>query len=138
MTDKKYESKIEFLENNILEIEVTYEVPITRKDVESLLRYFQYRFSQKTGKQVPIEEIEVSPKEGELRQETTSFRVNNLTDSLYLGLKYLHIQAPYVLPNLIDDLRKYTEESDIGPDKADIIITTIQKLEEIVGDKEDY
>ena len=68
MTDKKYESKIEFLENNILEIEVTYEVPITRKDVESLLRYFQYRFSQKTGKQVPIEEIEVSPKEGELRQ----------------------------------------------------------------------
>lgn len=136
MTDKKYESKIEFLDSNILQIDITYEVQTTKEDVDSLLRYFQYRFSQKAGRPIPIEEIEMSPKEGELRQETTSFIAKNLNDTLYIGLKYLHIQAPYVFPNLINDLRKYAEESSLNQDRNNIVIATIQKLEDIINVKE--
>ncbi|MFH1636996.1 MAG: hypothetical protein ABIB71_01060 [Candidatus Woesearchaeota archaeon] len=130
MNDKKYRSTIKF-KKDLLEISISYERAITREDMESYLDYYQWRFSQKTGKPVPREEIIVSPKAGELIEEATLFIVT-VGHPLYVGLSFVHQRAPYVLPKLIEDLRQYREKYVLQENQEELIQHTVGGLEGII------
>lgn len=108
MDNKHYHSLIEFKKSS-LEVTVEYEQITTRKEVESVLDYFQWRFSQKTGKEVPREEIKVNLTEGDVHKTETYFCVR-LNEPIYGGLILVHQRALYVLPKLVEELTQYHED----------------------------
>ena len=126
---KKYESLIE-CEGSRLKIKVIYEQCTSKEEEEFLRDSYQFRFSQKAGRHVPPEEIEVSPTAGELSEVTAFFDVK-LGEPLYIGLPKLHRRAPYVLPSLINDLERYGEKNHREPE-AQLVQRAITGLRKII------
>lgn len=128
MANKKYNSKIKYNNfDNSLSIEIRYKIVTSRKEEEQLRNYF-YRRAKKRGDKVRKKDIRVSPKEGDIVEETTGFGVW-LNKEIYAGLERIKRVAPYVFPLLIDDLRKYMEHNR---EHEKLIEYAINGLEEIV------
>ncbi len=131
MVGRKYNSNIKF-RKGCLDITASYECPVTRKEVEEALDYYQWRLSEKAGRQIPRKEITVNLREGELQELITGFRVK-LGKPLYIGLSNVHQKAPYVLPRLIEDLQKYEKKHKLRKEKSKLIHHAIDGLKEIVN-----
>jgi len=111
---EKYSSSIKFdgpgdARGHFLDIKITFGHRVTQEEYDSNMDFYQMRFSQKTGKQVPREEISVTPKVGELIESELHFEAR-LGRPLYDGIKDVHQKAPYVLPKLIEDLNNQKKE----------------------------
>jgi len=126
----KYNSKISF-ETSALVIAVAYERSVTKQDEAHIKATYQRLFSAKAGRNIPKEEIKVSPATNETMELTTHFSVR-LGKPLYVGLPLLHQKAPYVLPRLIQNLKKYPTKSLQEP-QIRLIRYAIAGLEEIVN-----
>lgn len=122
--------ELERLSEPLLDVKVGYEHPRTQEDVDRDLDYYQWRFSQKLGKEVHRDEIEVDPA-GVMVKGTTGF-IKKLGKPLYIGLDVLHQTAPYVLPRLIEDLRNYEADQNLGDKETILIKETITGLKKIV------
>lgn len=135
--EKEYNSTIHFV-NSHLDIKVNYESIITKEEVEQMKSYYQHIFSERLGKSVDSEKIEVKPHEGESMKQTTSFRVK-LDEPLYPGLSFLHKKTPYVLPRLIDDLIKYLikdkQNHNLNNLQNRLIQHTVDGLNKIISSK---
>lgn len=66
MNERRYNSRIE-LNDNFLDVEVEYESVVTKEEYGYFLDYFQWRASKIEGREIKEEEIEIEPKEVELR-----------------------------------------------------------------------
>ncbi len=111
MNERRYNSRIE-LNDNFLDVEVEYESAVTKEEYEHFLDYFQWRASKIEGREIKEEEIEIEPKEGELRSLTTRLRVS-LDDDLSERLKIL-VKENYVYGRLIEDLERYKERNELS------------------------
>ncbi len=129
MGAKKYASTIK-LRKSSLDIEVSYECRVTEEEEERMRDYYQWRFSQRAGRQVPREEIKVKPVKGDLQELITYFRVK-LKEPVHTAL-LVQEKAPYVLPLLIGDLRKYREEHNLRGYKAKLVRHAIKGLAKII------
>jgi len=128
MTPKKYTSKIEFNKQyNSLDIEVKYERAYSKEEEEQIRDYFHWRAKQR-GDIVARGDIQVHPQSGDITEEIISFRAC-IGREIYLGLKRVQKNAPYVFPLLIKDLNKYQESN---PDKTELVKHTIRGLEKII------
>ena len=128
MTPKKYTSKIEFNKQyNSLDIEVKYERVYSKEEEEQIRDYFHWRAKQR-GDIVARGDIQVHPQSGDITEEIISFRAC-IGREIYLGLKRVQKNAPYVFPLLIKDLNKYQESN---PDKTELVKHTIRGLEKII------
>ncbi len=125
---KKFRAKIRKEEERLC-IEVRYPVSVTSKDVESIRDYEQWRFSQLTGKEVPREEIIVNLKEGQIVTQITSFKVE-LGKEIYPALKTVHQSINYVLPKLVEELKKYSTKDE---KETALINHAIGELEKIIN-----
>jgi len=130
MKAKKYASTIK-LKKSSLDVEVSYECRVTQEEEERMRDYYQWRFSQRAGRQVPREEIKVKPAKGDSHELITFFRVK-LRRPLYTAL-FVQEKAPYVLPLLIEDLKKYREEHNLHGYKARLIQHAIKGLAKIIA-----
>ncbi len=130
MTAKKYTSKIEFDdETNSLKVDIKYERVYTEREEEQAKYYFRWKFSKKEGREIPIEKIEVEPRAGDIIEERTVFGV--LPDrELYADLERVNRIAPYVIPLLIADLKRYGKKNK---DKKKLVEHAIKDLEKIVN-----
>ncbi len=110
MPKKNLYYKLEKLQihEDSLEIRVKYDYIFSKEEEKQSIDYYQWRFSQKTGKQVPKEEIKVRPRAGE-RAKTESWIRASLDDENLSELFYhlIHKRAPHVLPKLAKDLKDY-------------------------------
>ncbi len=131
MNGEDYNSEIK-LSNSCLDIVLNYMSPVTSEEVDCSLDFFQYRLSEKADKEVPREEIKINLKEGDLIDRRTVFRVT-LEKDLYVGLEAVNRKAPYALPNLIDDLRKYGVEHDLQDNETKLINKTVDGLRRIIN-----
>lgn len=141
----KYKSKIEFkkdvvlvdpktdrgIEKDILDIHINYKYPATQKEVDEILNYFHWRFSQFKGKKVSKNDIKINVKKGALIKEETEFIVI-LNQELYGGLQDIHKKVSYVLPLLIKDLKKYQQKSNLEDTESKLVQHAIEGLEKIV------
>jgi hypothetical protein len=127
--DKKYKSFID-CEGSILKIRVIYEQCTTKEEEEFLRRSYQSKLYGKTGRKVPLEEIEVHPTAGEVSEITAFFSVR-LGEPLYVGLPKIHQRAPYVLPLLIKDLETYRKENPREPE-VQLVQRTITGLRKVI------
>lgn len=131
--EKEYNSTINFT-NSYLDIQVDYESDVTNQEIEQMKDYYQHTFSERLGKPVNREKIEVKPHEGESMKWSTSFRVK-LDEPLYPGLYFLHKKTPYVLPRLMDDLTKYKQKSNLNNLQSRLIQHTLEGLSKIINSK---
>jgi hypothetical protein len=127
------EEELERLNEPLLDVKVGYEHPRTQEDVDRDLDYYQWCFSQKAGREVPRDEIEVDST-GIMVKGTTGF-IKKLGKPLYIGLDVLHQEAPYVLPKLIEDLRNYEADQNLGDKETILIKEVIAGLKGIVNNK---
>ncbi len=133
---KKYKSSIKFdsLGENLghyLDIEVTYEHPVTDQDYESDVSAFQKIFTQRAGREIPLEEISVKPRIGELRESVLSFR-SQLESPVCPILEEVHRRAQYVLPKLIEELDHYQINNKLRYMDRRLVQHVINGLIEIV------
>lgn len=128
MKTKKYSSKIEFEESdNSLTVEVKYEKVVSKEEEEQFRDYFHWRAKQRSDR-AKKKDIQVSPREGDVVEETTTFGVWS-GRKLYAGLERVKSLAPYVFPLLIEDLRRYAKEN---LDKKELVDYAIKGLEELL------
>jgi len=127
MSERKYESSIKFNDGR-LQVTVTFECLATREEEEALREFYQQRH--------PNERVEIHPTEGELAKKTAFFHVSlneNLNHpSKSWVLTKIHQQAPYVLPRLIDDLKRYGKNNLREPE-IQLTHSLIKGLRKIVG-----
>ena len=133
--EMKYKSSIRFDEprdvrGHFLEFEVKYQRKVTKDEHEELVLYYNDLYKQRHGEHVKLEEISVSPKEGEFQDETAYF-VTQLQTPLSHIAKSIHRKAPYVLPKLIDDLNNIDRNKLRDMDRK-LLNHTIDRLTEIV------
>ena len=136
--EPRYKSEIEVstLEGETepsLGIVIYYNRYRTEDNVEKDLDYYQWRFSQKAGKEVPRDEIKVAPA-GTIQDVETHFR-KKLGEPVYSGLDWVYWEAPYVLPKLVEDLEQYETEHDLEDIETTLIRETIDGLNEIINSK---
>ncbi|MDO8509005.1 MAG: hypothetical protein Q7S27_04960 [Nanoarchaeota archaeon] len=126
MGEEKYSSKIEF-GDDCLDIKISYDARFTREDYNQALNYFEWRAS-KQNNTVDRDQIEVSPKEGEIRKVETALRVK-LNDDLLAERAKILIKAPYVIPLLVQDLVHYRESNELLEEEERLIGYAITQLE---------
>lgn len=136
----KYKSSIEFnsrddMLGHSLNVELKFERPVTQKDYESMLDYYQWKFSKNAGRQIPRDEITVEPGLGELTECDLYFTAK-LGSPLYGGLKDVHQRALYVLPRFIEELDNYQRVNHLRHMDLKLLHHVINGLMEIVGPKD--
>lgn len=136
--ERRYKSSLRFDRpgNNLghfLEIELTFEHPVTEQDYESFVSAYQHIISQRAGRQIPRGEISVGLKIGELRESTAYFTAS-LGNPLWIGLEGIHKSAPYVLPKFIEELDDYQRERKLRYMDKKLVQHVINGLLKIVND----
>lgn len=130
MVEKESNVEVEFLEDK-LHVEFDYQVTQTKVGEEQLRDFYQWRFSQRAGKEVPREEIEVSPKEGDVYTTTMSFQVK-IGEPLYVGLWGVPEQNREALPKLVDFLTEY-QQNRLNERERRLVDWVIKGLNEITN-----
>ena len=135
MTTGVYNSEIKLENGNALSIRVRYQTAVTEEDARLTRQYFQQKFSEKAGRQVRNEEIKIKPDSGELTEPELLFVVTQ-GRPFYPGLYATKKAAPYVLPRLVQDLRKFGKEKDLTRAQKELVDYAIRGLDEIA--KKDF
>ncbi len=119
--------KIKYQDNS-LQITFKHHQTSTQQEYQDLLKLYQSKFSREVGKEIPLEEIEVSPKPNEQTTATTSFCVT-LGNPLYRGLERIAKEDPKAIASLKEKLQHYKPKSK---QEQVLLNYTIQGLEEIL------
>ncbi len=126
--------QVEFGEGFVV-IKVRYEQVATADHVDFERWATQQRLSQRFGRDIALEEIEVSPEVGEIYYEVCGFRVKQNWDKPYIGLTNLHKRKPEVLPGLVGWLEVYPQTQDLSTEQKHLLITAIGGLRRIIDPK---
>ncbi|MEA3272511.1 MAG: hypothetical protein U9P90_02480 [Patescibacteria group bacterium] len=108
-------------------VNIKYWQKTPKRHVDFLKGYYQWKFSREHGEEIPIEEISVSAKEGELMKTEMTFIVQRGA-ALYLGLYILHYEAPHVIPVIIKRLKRFKKQK---PRLANLTQYAIDELKKI-------
>lgn len=112
MDEKKYNFRVNSVNDSFLDMEVDYESYVTKEEYGS----------------IEADRIEES------RMLTTGFRVE-LNDPLLTGRLKRLIKEPYVFPRLIKDLEKYKEDYELVEEESDLINYAIKEIRKLAKKK---
>jgi hypothetical protein len=94
---------------------------------------YQEKFSRRAGREIPLEQIEVTPKAGEKWSARTCFQVKPGQEELYIGLRRIHRETPEVLPEVIRELEVYRERSRLSRTRRGLIENALGGLRRIIS-----
>lgn len=125
-SQKEEPLKLEFKEGELV-ISFQHGMVVTPEEAETRREVFRQKFSRRVGREIPIEEVYISPVAGETFPVTTRFIVKP-GEPLYFGLTVIHFQNRGVVPKLITDLAQYRDQHKLEEPQALLLHQALGEL----------
>lgn len=126
------EEPLVVFEEDSITINFAHDHVETEEEVQARRTFYQQQFSHRAGREIPLDEISVTPEEGIVHQVQTSFKVSS-GEPLYSGLFYLHQENPELLPKLVKDLEAYRGRHFLDQKQHILLDCAVDGLQIIIG-----
>ena len=135
---QKEEFDLNFKEGH-LDICFQHDAIVTQEDADFRRWVTQQRLSQRIGKPIPLDKIEISPDAGEQTVASYCFRVEDeempIKRGRYIGLEILHSRNPQILPRVQIGLEQYGKTHSLEVAQVSLVQRAVAFLREIIEPK---
>lgn len=118
-----------------LHVELEYERVQTLGEEAERKSFYQWRWEREKGVRIPLDQILVRPRAGEVHSVTIYFRLA-LGQPLYSGVWGVHQENPNALPKAVEWINYFKDNFVLEEQRRELLDWTLGGLDQIINPKE--